>query len=48
MIKRLNPKAIIPSADAVHNNIIKIFKDEKEFIKKKLQVIIYILYKLFL
>lgn len=38
MIIRLNSEVKIPSADTIHNDIIKIFKDEKEFIKKKLQV----------
>jgi hypothetical protein len=47
MIKRLNFEANIPSADTIHNDIIKSFKDEKEFIKKKLQVY-YIFYKLFI
>jgi hypothetical protein len=47
MIKRLNFEANIPSADIIHNDIIKSFKDEKEFIKKKLQVY-YIFYKLFI
>ncbi|CAB4399617.1 unnamed protein product [Rhizophagus irregularis] len=37
MITRLNPEAIIPSSDTIHNNIIKNFEDEKEFLKKKLQ-----------
>ncbi|GBC26953.2 zinc finger BED domain-containing protein RICESLEEPER 2-like [Rhizophagus irregularis DAOM 181602=DAOM 197198] len=39
MIIRLNSEVKIPSADTIHNDIIKIFKDEKEFIKKKLQEI---------
>jgi hypothetical protein len=43
MIKRLNPEAIISSADTIHNDIIKNFNDEKEFIKKELKVY-YILY----
>jgi hypothetical protein len=47
MIKHLNFEANIPSADTIHNDIIKSFKDEKEFIKKKLQVY-YIFYKLFI
>jgi hypothetical protein len=47
MITRLNSEAIIPSSDTIHNDIIKSFKDEKEFIKKKLQVY-YIFYKLFI
>jgi hypothetical protein len=47
MITRLNSEAIIPSSDTIHNDIIKIFEDEKEFLKKELQVY-YILYKLFL
>ncbi|CAB4442276.1 unnamed protein product [Rhizophagus irregularis] len=37
MITRLNPKAIIPSSDTIHNDIIKNFEDKKEFLKKKLQ-----------
>ncbi|GES98122.1 zinc finger BED domain-containing protein DAYSLEEPER-like [Rhizophagus clarus] len=37
MIKRLNSNAIIPSSDTIHNDIIKIFNDEKEFLKNKLQ-----------
>ncbi|CAB4410083.1 unnamed protein product [Rhizophagus irregularis] len=37
MITRLNPEAIIPSSDTIHNDIIKNFEDEKEFLKKKLQ-----------
>ncbi|GES73510.1 zinc finger BED domain-containing protein RICESLEEPER 1-like [Rhizophagus clarus] len=36
MIKRLNSNAIIPSSDTIHNDIIKIFNDEKEFLKNKL------------
>jgi hypothetical protein len=38
MIKRLNSEAIIPSPDTIHNDIINIFDDEKEFLKKELQV----------
>ena len=45
MITWLNSEAIIPSSDTIHNDIIKIFEDEKEFLKKELQVY-YILYKL--
>ncbi|PKK59245.1 hypothetical protein RhiirC2_795099 [Rhizophagus irregularis] len=37
MIIQLNPEAIIPSSDTIHNDIIKNFEDEKEFLKKKLQ-----------
>ncbi len=43
MLKRLNPEIIIPSADTIHNDIIKNFDDEKKYIKKELQVY----YKLF-
>lgn len=38
MIKRLNSTADIPSADTIYNNIIKVFKKEKENIQKTLQV----------
>lgn len=38
MIKRLNLTASIPSADSIHNNIIKVFKKEKENIQNMLQV----------
>ena len=38
MLKRLNSEIIIPSADTIHNDIMKIFKNEKEYIKKELQV----------
>jgi len=38
MIMRLNSDAMVPSADTIHNDIIKIFKEEKEYIKKELQV----------
>jgi hypothetical protein len=47
MIRHLNFEANIPSANTIYNDIIKSFKDKKEFIKKKLQVY-YIFYKLFI
>ena len=48
MIIRLNSEAILPSSDTIHNDIIKIFDDEKVFLKKELQVYYFIIYKLFL
>ena len=39
MIKRLNPNVRIYSADTIHNNIIKLFKNEKNNIKNELQKI---------
>jgi hypothetical protein len=38
MINRLNSDASIPTADTIHNDIIKIFNSEKEYIRKELQV----------
>ena len=47
MIKCLNSKVtVVPSADTIHDDTVKLFKVEKENIKKELQV--YIIYKLFL
>jgi len=37
MIKRLNPNAILPSNDTIRNQISKLFENEKNKIKKKLQ-----------
>jgi hypothetical protein len=47
MIKRLNSEVtMVPSADTIHDNAVKLFKAEKENIKKELQV--YIIYIVFL
>lgn len=43
MIKRLNSEVtVVPSADTIHNDTVKMYKTEKEIIKKELQV--YIIY----
>jgi hypothetical protein len=44
MIKRIYSEINIPSADTVHNDIIKMFKNEKEHFKKELQVYYYFYY----
>jgi hypothetical protein len=38
MLKRLNPEITIPSADTIHNDVIKNFESEKEYFKNELQV----------
>ena len=38
MIKFCNPSAFIPSADTIHNDILKLFKNHQSIIKHELQV----------
>lgn len=39
MITRLNSEVKIPTGDTIYNNIIKMFNNKKESIKKELQVL---------
>lgn len=38
MVKMLNPDALVPSADTVKNDIMKIFEEEQKKMKKLFQV----------
>jgi len=40
MLIRLNSEVKIPTGDTIHNNIIKMFDNEKECIKEELQVLL--------
>ena len=40
MLMRLNSEVKIPTGDTIHNNIIKMFDNEKECIKEELQVLL--------